>query len=73
MSQMTFDSHTQGVVCRQLLEIQREVEAINTSRSRLGVLNAQRNLAMWDRLKVKLDETIEVNMASRLERCLYRS
>jgi len=52
----------------QLLEIQKEVEAINTSRSRLGVLTTQRNLAMWDKLKVKLDETVEVNMLDLLVR-----
>lgn len=48
----------------QLLEIQKQFEEADASTSRLGIRAAQRKLAMWDNLKAKLDDAMEMNMVS---------
>ncbi|KAF8602815.1 hypothetical protein BDV93DRAFT_523906 [Ceratobasidium sp. AG-I] len=50
----------------QLLEIQKQFEVVDTSKSRLGIRVAQRKLAIWDELKAKLDETMEINLLDLL-------
>lgn len=50
----------------QLLEIQRRFQAADVSGSRIGIRVAQRKLALWDELSMRLDETVEESMVRRL-------
>lgn len=45
----------------QLTEIQRRFETTEALRCRIGLRQAQYKLKIWDELKVKLDEAIQVN------------
>lgn len=45
----------------QLAEIQKRFESTDKLRSRIGLRNAQAKLKIWEELKAKLDEAIQIN------------
>lgn len=54
-----------AVLRSQLCDIQSQFEAAIKSRARLGVLQAQRKLALWQELDSKIDRIIERSMVRR--------